>query len=135
MKSAQIVGRLSRPVEVQETTGGTPITDFDLAVDDYNHSTKEKDTAWITCKVIGSSAKFLGDYANKGDVVAIQGELKLEKYESKKYKDDEGIGAPMKRPVVVANMGGVQLFSKGNGQQTLSEAVDEDPDFFDPGAE
>jgi single stranded DNA-binding protein len=113
MKSAQVTGRLGQEVIVETTTGGTSIAKFDLAVDGWDYTNKEKMTDWIPIVVIGKSAEFLSNYAKVGDTIIIDGELRVEKYASKKYVDSEGKGAPMVRTSVSAKMGGVELVSKG----------------------
>jgi len=129
MKTAQVVGRLGREIEVKVTPNGSSVAEFDLAVSAYDFSKKEKDTYWISCVVFGQTADFLGQYAKPGDTIAIAGELRLEKYQSKKYTDDEGNGAPMTRYTIVADMGKAELFStakngeRSGGQKTLADAV------------
>lgn len=138
MKTAQVVGRLGRGIETKVLPSGSSVAEFDLAVGAYDFSKKEKDTYWISCVVFGQTADFLAQYAEPGDTIAIAGELRLEKYHSKKYTDDEGNGAPMTRFTIVADMGKAELFSTSNKdrvraaapsgdaggeQQTLADAV------------
>ena len=104
MKTAQVVGRLGRGIETKVLPSGSSVAEFDLAVGAYDFSKKEKDTYWISCVVFGQTADFLAQYAEPGDTIAIAGELRLEKYHSKKYTDDEGNGAPMTRFTIVADM-------------------------------
>ena len=112
MKAIQIVGRLGQDIEVNTVGDGKTVANFSLALDDYNYSTRAKETIWMDCTVWGPQATFLGDYAHKGDVIAIKGEYTQERYLSKKYTDENGNGAPMVKSVVKADMGGVDLYSK-----------------------
>jgi single-strand DNA-binding protein len=124
MKAVQVVGRLGQDISLEQTTGGTDIVNFDLAVDGYDYSAKEKKTDWISCVVAGKSAAFLANYAHKGDTIVISGELRVEKYNSKKWKDDDGNFAPMTKYTVSANS--VELVSKGNREAGGSAQTDID---------
>lgn len=121
------MGRLGQDITLEQTTGGTDIVNFDLAVDGYDYSAKAKKTDWISCVVAGKSAGFLANYAHKGDTVVVSGELRVEKYNSKKWHDDEGNFAPMTKYTVSAQ--NVELVSKGNREDGGASAQTDIDDF------
>jgi single-stranded DNA-binding protein len=110
MKAVQVVGRLGQEIKLEQTTGGTDIINFDLAVDGYDYTEKAKKVDWISCTVAGKSASFLASYAHVGDTIVLTGELRVEKYTSKKWSDGDGNYAPMTKYTVSAQ--NVELISK-----------------------
>ena len=77
------VGHVGRTPEMKELDGGKTVTTFPMAVN-TGYGDKKK-TSWFSINCWGASAKFVGGYVNKGDSVAVIGELEIEEY---KGKDD-----------------------------------------------
>lgn len=128
MKQVQVSGRLGADPELKRVGGNdTPLLEQDLAVDDWDHKTSMKTTCWVPIVVWGKSAEFVCNYAKKGDALVVNGELCSEEYVSKKFTDENGNGAKMKRWYVKAAMGGVQLYSRGEGSAAGSGAPQDKP--------
>lgn len=71
-----LVGRLTKDPELYETTNGSSVVTFDLAVD---NTTKEADgtrgTCFLTCKAFGDKADNIDAYTQKGSKVAVDGSI------------------------------------------------------------
>jgi single-strand DNA-binding protein len=71
-------GRLSKRPEVRMTENGKSVTSGSIAVKGYGDK-----TTWLNYVVWGSSAEFLAKYADKGDMIGINGRLEQRKYTNK----------------------------------------------------
>ena len=66
------LGRIGREPEKKTTQGGTTLTKFSLAIDEYNPSTKEKEATWLEVVCFGKTADFVAQYFHKGDPIFIR---------------------------------------------------------------
>lgn len=75
------IGRLGKDVEVRTLPNGDAVGSFSLALsDDYKDV---KNTYWPRFSVYGKGAEILGQYAHKGDRLAVTA-----KYTERKYTKD-----------------------------------------------
>lgn len=86
-----MTGRLTRDPELKYTAGGTAILSFSLAV---NYSKKQDDrwveeTSFFDCQYFGKAAESVKQYMPKGQMVAIEGELRQERWEKDGQKHDK----------------------------------------------
>ena len=80
MNRATITGRLARDVEVRKTQSGLSVASFTVAVDD--DTGKDKPPFFINCVVWRQGAEFLGQYAQKGDMVGVDGKITTRSYQN-----------------------------------------------------
>ena len=79
MNSVQIIGRLTKDIELKYTTRTqTAVATFRLAVDRLK---KDDGAVFIRCKAFGKRAEVMEKYIKKGDPVAIQGRWDQDAYE------------------------------------------------------
>ena len=79
MNSIQMIGRLTKDIELKYTTKTqTAIGNFRLAVD---RPKKDDGAVFIRCKAIGKRAEVMEKFIKKGDQVAIQGRWDQDAYE------------------------------------------------------
>ena len=79
MNSVQIIGRLTKDIELKYTSKTqTAVATFRLAVDRMK---KEDGAVFIRCKAFGKRAEIMEKYISKGDPVAIQGRWEQDAYE------------------------------------------------------
>jgi single-strand DNA-binding protein len=125
VNKAIIIGNLGKDPEVKYTQGGDAMARLSIATTekwkDKSGEQQEK-TEWHRVVLFGRQAEVAGEYLNKGSSVYIEGRLQTRKYEkdgvdhysteivgdrmqflSKKEggergSDDEGRGAPAKKP-------------------------------------
>jgi len=78
-----ITGRLTRDAELKYTNGGMAIAKFSIAV---NRRTKKgdqwvEDASFFDCSYFGKGAEAVNQYLNKGTQVAINAELRQNRWE------------------------------------------------------
>lgn len=85
-----IVGRLGRDPELRYTPQGKPVASFSVAVDTYR-GPGEQQTDWFRVSAWGNSAEACNQYLHKGDLVLVEGTVRLSTY----TKRDGMAGASM----------------------------------------
>ena len=80
MNAVQIVGRLTKEVELRRTQSGKAVATYSLAV---KRPRSKDDTDFINCVTWEKAAEYLSQYGHKGDVVAVYGSLQSRKWEDK----------------------------------------------------
>lgn len=82
MNHVVLVGRLTRDPELRYIPGtGTAVTKFSIAVDrDYKKKDGTKETDFIPVEIMGKPAEYCANYIPKGRLVAIQGEIRVDRY-------------------------------------------------------
>lgn len=82
----QLIGRLGNDVEVMETGNGNKYARLRIATNEHYYDKKgEKveNTTWHNCVAWGKNAENLGQYAEKGKQLVVQGKLTNRNYEDK----------------------------------------------------
>lgn len=80
-----IVGRLTKEMELKATQSGTNYVQFDLAVGNgKDKKGNERPTDFISFVAWEKRAETLSLYVHKGHRVAIEGRLKVDKYQNEK---------------------------------------------------
>ena len=86
-----LTGRITKDPELKYTSGGTAIMSFSLAV---NYSKKQgeqwvDEVSFFDCNYFGKAAEAVMQYMVKGQMVAIEGELRQERWEKDGQKHDK----------------------------------------------
>lgn len=80
--SCTFTGRLGTDPEMRYFESGTAIASFRLAVDQPKRGKdSEGKTLWVTVNVWGKRAQVIADYAKKGSMILVCGQLGLEEWE------------------------------------------------------
>ena len=89
MNQVILTGRLTKNVEVRHIpTTGTLVASFNLAVQrDYIKKDGTRDVDFIPVEVMGKIAEFCVNYLSKGRLVAVQGSLRVDRYQDKSTGD------------------------------------------------
>ena len=74
MNNVNLMGRLCCDIELKNTHNGSVCTKFSLAVDRYANGNKTVD--FIRCIAWGKNAENIGRVFRKGDMLAVQGNIK-----------------------------------------------------------
>nr|UWI48833.1 single-stranded DNA-binding protein [Clostridioides difficile] len=84
MNQVVLVGRLTRDPELKYIPGtGTAISSFTIAVDrNYVNRDGKRETDFIPIEVIGKSAEYCANYITKGQLVALQGNIRVDNYQT-----------------------------------------------------
>lgn len=80
-----LMGRLVATPELKQTSSGTAVTSFCLAVDRKYNKDTEKKTDFITVVAWRQTAEFICKYFGKGSAIIICGEL-----QTRSWNDDAG---------------------------------------------
>ena len=77
MNRIQLIGRITRELELRATASGKNVCDFTLAI-----RRDENKTDFIPCTVWNNYASTLCKYCQKGDMIAVEGRLESNNYET-----------------------------------------------------
>lgn len=84
INNVTLMGRLTAFPELKTTPSGANVTSFTLAIDRrFQPKGGEKQTDFINCVAWNATAQFLNKYFNKGDMLAVTGEIQTRKYTDK----------------------------------------------------
>ena len=78
------MGRLTKDPELRYISGtGTAVATFTMAINrEYKKKDGTQETDFIPIEVIGKAAEFCANYITKGRLVAIQGNLRVDRYQT-----------------------------------------------------
>ena len=84
MNNVVLIGRLTKDPELRYIPNtGTPVATFTIAIDrDYTKKDGSRETDFIPIEVIGKPAEFCANYISKGRLVALQGSIKVDRYQT-----------------------------------------------------
>ena len=80
MNNIQLLGRISKDLELKTTTSGKSVCSFDIAV---ARKFNKDITDFIPCTVWDKTAEIMCKFVKKGQLIAIDGSLYTRKYEDK----------------------------------------------------
>lgn len=80
MNNVILMGRLTRPVEIRQTSTGGALADFTIAVD---RGGKDKGADFVPCRAFNKTADMIEQYFGKGDMIAVSGRLNVNAYKDK----------------------------------------------------
>ena len=79
-----IMGRLTKDVELRRTPSGVAVASFTLAVDrDFKEKGGEKETDFIECVAWRNTAEFVDKFFSKGRVAVVSGRLQIRSWNDK----------------------------------------------------
>ena len=137
INSVNLVGRLTRDVELRVSQSNVTVATFTLAVNrSFKSANGEREADFINCVAFKKAAEILNQYAGKGSQIGVTGSIQTRNYENKD-------GQRVYVTEVIANNIAL-LDSKGSNnasdgqqsqarpntnqaQQTRSQAPDENP--------
>lgn len=84
MNNVVLIGRMTKDPELRYIPGtGTPVATFSIAIDrDYTKKDGTKETDFIPIEVMGKPAEFCANYLSKGRLIAIQGSIRVDRYQT-----------------------------------------------------
>ena len=94
-----LMGRITQDLELKQTTGGTSVLSFTVAVDrSYAKQGEERQTDFINCVAWRQTAEFVNKYFTKGSMAVVSGRLQI-----RDWTDRDG-GKRRSAEVVVDNI-------------------------------
>jgi single-strand DNA-binding protein len=83
INNTTLVGRLTRNPELRYTGSGIAVLSFNLAVErNYTNSQGERETDFINCVAWRGTAETLSNFAVKGSLIGITGNIQTRNYEN-----------------------------------------------------
>ena len=84
MNNAVLVGRLTKDPELRYIPGsGTAVATFTLAVNrDFTKKDGTREADFVPIEVMGKAAEFCANYLTKGRLVACNGQIRVENYQT-----------------------------------------------------
>ena len=83
MNKVVLIGRLTADPELRETTGGTPVAMFTVAVDRRFRREGGQQADFIRCVAWNKTASFVCDYFRKGKQIALEGRIETRSWEGR----------------------------------------------------
>lgn len=83
MNKVVIIGRSTRDVELKQTSSGTPVATFSVAVKRSFKTNGEYESDFFECVAYSKTAELISQYVKKGDLVGIEGRLQTRNYTNK----------------------------------------------------
>lgn len=125
LNRAILVGRLTRDVELKYTPSGVPVANFTVAVDRNAKPDEQgnKETDFIPCVAWRQSAEYAGQYLGKGALVAVDGRIRI-----RKWQDPQG----QQRIVTEVVCDRVQGLESKRAREEREAAPADDRDTHDP---
>lgn len=88
MNSVVIMGRLTADPELRQTANGLSTCTFTVAVNrDFVQQGQERQADFITVIAWRQTAEFICKYFGKGQMIAVEGQLRSRNYDDKRYPD------------------------------------------------
>lgn len=86
MNNVNLIGRLTKDVELKATQSGKYVSSFTLAVNRIGAKDGEQQADFINCTAWNKTAETLNNYTSKGTQIGIQGRIQTRSYEDKSGK-------------------------------------------------
>ena len=75
-----LIGRLTKDIELRQTSDGRNWTSFSLAVNRPKNKDGNKETDFIQCKAFNKTAELLSNYIRKGSLISVTGSIQTSNY-------------------------------------------------------
>lgn len=122
MNDVKLLGRLAGDPEMRYTTGGTPVTSFDLAVNRPTGKDSQKIADFFPIVAWRERAEFAAKYLTKGRQIVVDGTLRTRKWQDKDGNNRKSIE-------VIAN--NIYFADSGKGEGSHASSTPSVPDGFE----
>lgn len=120
MNKIVITGRTTADCELKQTTSGTSVTSFSVAVKrTFKNANGEYESDFFECVAYNKTAETISRYVKKGDLIGIEGRLQKRSYTN---RDDRKVYVT---EIIVENIEFLQ--SKKQDEQTAPSFAETDP--------
>lgn len=83
MNTVQLVGRLTKEVDLRFTSSGTAVGSFTLAVNrSFTNQQGEREADFINCVIWRKAAENLANFTRKGSQIGVEGRIQTRNYEN-----------------------------------------------------
>ena len=88
MNTINLIGRITKELELRYTNNNKAVCDFTIAVNRaYTTENGEREADFINIQVWGKQAENLEKYQGKGSLIAVNGSLRVDAYQDKERKN------------------------------------------------
>lgn len=83
MNTVQLIGRLTKEIDLKFTPSGHAVGTFNLAVNrNFKNQAGEYEADFIRCKIWRKAAENLAKYTHKGSLIGIEGRIQTRHFEN-----------------------------------------------------
>lgn len=86
MNTTQLIGRLTRDVELRHTQSGTAVANITLAINRPKREGQEQEADFISIVIWGKQAENAQKYLAKGSQIAVEGRIQTRHYDNNEGK-------------------------------------------------
>lgn len=84
MNKVIIIGRNTKDIELRQTTAGTSVAEFSIAVNRaFKNANGERESDFFNCIAFSKLAETISKYVKKGDQLGVEGRLQTRNYTNK----------------------------------------------------
>lgn len=89
MNKVILMGRFTADPELRQTQTGTAVCRFTVAVNRkfVDKTTGQRETDFISCTAWNMTAEFISRYFKKGQMIAVEGEIRTGSYQDRNHPD------------------------------------------------
>lgn len=116
MNRINLIGRLTKDVELNTNEAGTTKGTFTLAVNRINVKEGMQEADFIPCTIWNKQAENLAKYQGKGSQIAVEGTLKVDNYETREGE---------KKTYTYVQVLNVEYLSKPETKEEVKEVKDD----------
>lgn len=113
--TAVVTGNVVQGTEdlVIRQAGNATVLKFTIASNNFAPAGRERTTSFIRVRVFNRDAEILARYLTKGKPLSVIGRMELRPYQSNKYRDEAGQGAPMISAELIMQPNGFEFINGG----------------------
>ena len=87
MNRVVIIGRNTKDIEQKQTTAGTSVVEFSIAVKrTFKNANGENESDFFNCVAFSKLAETISKYVKKGDQIGVEGRLQTRNYTNREGK-------------------------------------------------
>lgn len=138
MNQTQLIGRLTRDIELRYTNSGKAVARFTLAVNrDFKNANGDYDADFINCTIWGKGAENLTNQVHKGSRIGIAGSIRTGSYENSQgtrvYTTEVNLNQYDLLDPRESNQGNYQPSAQQGGNQQSNQQQDNGDPFANTG--
>lgn len=122
MNTVQLIGRLTDDITLRQTSNGTSVGTFNLAVDrNFKNAQGEREADFIRCIAWRKTGEILAQYTQKGSRIGVVGRI-----QTRNYDDSDGKRVYVTE-IIVENFDFLDYKNEGQGQPSGQTNYNQQP--------
>jgi len=106
LNKISLIGRIGQDSILRYTTDNIPVANFSIAVDDSfkdSNGVKQESVQWFNIVAWRHLGEIAGEYLKKGQLIYVEGKLKIKSYEDKNGQPISGIDIIADNFIILSN--------------------------------